>query len=58
MLGIFFNPSNHGWFSRRISHGEGPITHIENSIKRFLYIHIADPLIKKKYIFSFKGLRG
>ena len=31
-----FNPSDHGRFSR-------PITHIENGIKRFLYVHIAYP---------------
>ena len=48
ILNIFdINPCVHGRFFRPIIHGGGgvvcppPITHIENGIKRFLYIHIA-----------------
>ena len=44
-----------GSFSRPIKHGGGhappPITHIENDIKRFLYIHIAYPYFCLTFFF-------
>ena len=48
---ISLNPSVHGRFSRSII----PITHIENDIKRFLYIHIAYP--KSKSVLRALGLK-
>ena len=42
--GGMVNPFVHGRFSR-------PITHIENDIKRFLYIHIAYPYFCLKFFF-------
>ena len=46
VYGVSFNPLMHGRFNRPIMHVGGgrckpPISHIENGIKRFFYIHIA-----------------
>ena len=37
--------------------GTPPITHIENGIKRFLYIHYSLPLNFVENFFSFEGAR-
>ena len=62
------NPLNHGLFHQAMTHGgrgEGPglllypIAHIESCIKRFLYMHIAYPLVVEKRIyFVLLGLKN